>query len=138
MDKYQIDCLIIGGGVAGLASAKFLSKEFEVSKSYKPNKADWLDGKWSGLGKYTKEAVVKDGQYQRGKTSISIEKFKGSNREIRGKIIKLLLVENEIAVKDIVKKTREDEEKIITAINGLKGDGLLKIRKNNIIEINSN
>ena len=55
---------------------KFLSKEFEVSKSYKPNKADWLDGKWSGLGKYTKESVIKDGQYQRGKTSISIEKFK--------------------------------------------------------------
>ena len=68
----------------------------------------------------------------------SREKFKGSNRELRGKIIKLLLVENEIAVKDIVKKTREDEEKIITAINGLKSDGLLKIRKNNIIEINSN
>jgi len=55
---------------------KFLSKEFEVSKNYKPNKADWLDGKWSGLGKYTKESVIKDGQYQRGKTSISIEKFK--------------------------------------------------------------
>ena len=72
------------------------------------------------------------------KSKISIEKFKGSNRELRGKIIKLLLVENEIAVKDIVKKTREDEEKIINAINGLKGDGLLKIRKNNIIEINSN
>ena len=72
------------------------------------------------------------------KSKISIEKFKGSNRELRGKIIKLLLVENEIAVKDIVKKTREDEEKIITAINGLKGDGLLQIRKNNIIEINSN
>ena len=72
------------------------------------------------------------------KSKISIEKFKGSNRELRGKIIKLLLVENKIAVKDIVKKTREDEEKIITAINGLKGDGLLKIRKNNIIEINSN
>ena len=72
------------------------------------------------------------------KSKISIEKFKGSNRELRGKIIKLLLVENEIAVKDIVKKTSEDEEKIITAINGLKGDGLLKIRKNNIIEINSN
>ena len=32
----------------------------------------------------------------------------------------------------------DTEEKIITAINGLKGDGLLKIRKNNIIEINSN
>ena len=72
------------------------------------------------------------------KSKNPIEKFKGSNRELRGKIIKLLLVENEIAVKDIVKKTREDEEKIINAINGLKRDGLLKIRKNNIIEINSN
>ena len=72
------------------------------------------------------------------KSKISIEKFKGSNRELRGKIIKLLLVENEIAIKEIVDKTSEDEEKIINAINGLKGDGLLKIRKNNIIEINSN
>ena len=72
------------------------------------------------------------------KSKISIEKFKGSNRELRGRIIKLLLVENQIAIKDIVNKTSEDEEKIITAINGLKGDGLLKIGKNNIIEINSN
>ena len=72
------------------------------------------------------------------KSKNSIEKFKGSNRELRGRIIKLLLVENQIAIKDIVNKTSEDEEKIITAINGLKGDGLLKIRKNNIIEINSN
>ena len=72
------------------------------------------------------------------KSKNPIEKFKGSNRELRGKIIKLLLVENEIAIKEIVDKTSEDEEKIINAINGLKGDGLLKIRKNNIIEINSN
>ena len=72
------------------------------------------------------------------KSKISIEKFKGSNRELRGKIIKLLLVENEITIKEIVDKTSEDEEKFITAVNGLKGDGLLKIRKNNIIEINSN
>ena len=28
MDKYEVDCLIIGGGVAGLAAAKFLSQEF--------------------------------------------------------------------------------------------------------------
>ncbi|HEY8615182.1 2-oxoglutarate dehydrogenase E1 component [Phenylobacterium sp.] len=27
----------------------FLDKEFDGGKSYKPNKADWLDGKWSGL-----------------------------------------------------------------------------------------
>lgn len=29
MDKYEVDCLLIGGGVAGLASAKFLAKEFK-------------------------------------------------------------------------------------------------------------
>ncbi|WP_334160898.1 2-oxoglutarate dehydrogenase E1 component [Phenylobacterium sp.] len=27
----------------------FLDQEFEAGKGYKPNKADWLDGKWSGL-----------------------------------------------------------------------------------------
>mgnify|MGYP003325635701 FL=1 len=27
----------------------FLEKEFEAGSSYKPNKADWLDGQWSGL-----------------------------------------------------------------------------------------
>ena len=29
MDKFEIDCLIIGGGVAGLASAKYLSNKFK-------------------------------------------------------------------------------------------------------------
>jgi len=29
---------------------RFLDEEFEAGKAYKPNKADWLDGKWSGLG----------------------------------------------------------------------------------------
>ena len=65
----------------------------------------------------------------------SINKFKGSNRELRGKIIRLLLEENQISVKEVEKKIREDEKKIITAITGLKNDGLLKISKNNIIEI---
>ena len=29
----------------------FLNDEFEAGKNYKPNKADWLDGKWSGFTK---------------------------------------------------------------------------------------
>lgn len=37
----------VDGWVAEFAA--FLDKEFEAGKSYKPNKADWLDGKWSGL-----------------------------------------------------------------------------------------
>ena len=28
---------------------KFLDKEFDSAKSYKPNKADWLEGDWTGL-----------------------------------------------------------------------------------------
>lgn len=46
-----------------------LNEEFEAGKSYKPNKADWLDGKWSHL-------ESKDPEYQRGKTHISTERFK--------------------------------------------------------------
>ena len=68
----------------------------------------------------------------------SVEKFKGSNRELRGKIIKLLVMQNQITIKNIAKKTSENEEKIMTAINSLENDGLLKVRKNNTIEINSN
>ncbi|MBM1220188.1 2-oxoglutarate dehydrogenase E1 component [Ponticoccus sp. SC2-23] len=43
-----------------------LNDEFEAGKTYKPNKADWLDGRWSHLDR------EKD-KYQRGQTSISPE-----------------------------------------------------------------
>ena len=46
----------------------FLSQEFEASKSYKPNKADWLDGKWSGV-------KSREQLYQRGKTSLSEKQY---------------------------------------------------------------
>jgi 2-oxoglutarate dehydrogenase E1 component len=46
----------------------YLNEEFEAGKSYKPNKADWLDGKWSHLDKRGEE-------YQRGQTAISKETF---------------------------------------------------------------
>ena len=44
----------------------FLNDEFEAGKNYKPNKADWLDGKWSHLD-------TKDEDYQRGETWIKEE-----------------------------------------------------------------
>ena len=37
----------VDGWVSAFSS--FLDQEFDAAKSYKPNKADWLDGKWSGL-----------------------------------------------------------------------------------------
>ena len=43
-----------------------LNEEFEAGKEYRPNKADWLDGRWSGLGK-------NEGEYQRGETSVDEE-----------------------------------------------------------------
>ncbi|MDP2517062.1 2-oxoglutarate dehydrogenase E1 component [Shimia thalassica] len=46
-----------------------LNDEFEAGKEYKPNKADWLDGRWSGLDR-------EDGDYQRGKTSIHEDTLK--------------------------------------------------------------
>ncbi len=46
-----------------------LNEEFEAGKNYKPNKADWLDGKWKHL-------ESKDPEYQRGKTHITEGRFK--------------------------------------------------------------
>ncbi|MCY4300427.1 MAG: 2-oxoglutarate dehydrogenase E1 component [Aestuariivita sp.] len=43
-----------------------LNEEFETSKSYRPNKADWLDGRWSHLDRNKDD-------YVRGNTAISPE-----------------------------------------------------------------
>jgi 2-oxoglutarate dehydrogenase E1 component len=60
------DGLIPEGEIEDM-KAKFqahLNDEFEAGKNFKPNKADWLDGRWSHINK--------DGdEYQRGQTSIS-------------------------------------------------------------------
>ena len=43
-----------------------LDQEFELADSYKPNKADWLDGKWSGLTRPQDESA------RRGKTGVDM------------------------------------------------------------------
>jgi len=59
------DGLIPEGEIDDMKAAfqSYLSDEFEAGKEYRPNKADWLDGKWSHLDR-------KDEDYQRGETSI--------------------------------------------------------------------
>ncbi|MDR3441089.1 2-oxoglutarate dehydrogenase E1 component [Telmatospirillum sp.] len=37
-----------------------LEREFEAGKSFKVNKADWLEGKWAGLGALTDEEEMRD------------------------------------------------------------------------------
>ncbi len=46
-----------------------LNEEFEIGKNFKPNKADWLDGRWSGLDREKDE-------YQAGQTAIKPETMK--------------------------------------------------------------
>jgi 2-oxoglutarate dehydrogenase E1 component len=46
-----------------------LNEEFEAGKAWKPNKADWLDGRWSHLDKHEKD------KYQRGSTAIKRDTF---------------------------------------------------------------
>ncbi len=46
-----------------------LEEEFGLANNYKPNKADWLDGRWSGLGFAEDEA-------RRGNTGVELQTLK--------------------------------------------------------------
>ncbi len=65
-DRLVQDGLIPEGEIEDMKAGfqAHLNEEFEAGKSFKPNKADWLDGRWSHLDKEGE-------QYQRGKTAIS-------------------------------------------------------------------
>ncbi|WP_095587255.1 2-oxoglutarate dehydrogenase E1 component [Actibacterium ureilyticum] len=62
------DGLIPEGEIEDMKAAfqAHLNEEFEAGKEFKPNKADWLDGRWSHLDREGED-------YQRGETSISEE-----------------------------------------------------------------
>ncbi|MZR14392.1 2-oxoglutarate dehydrogenase E1 component [Maritimibacter sp. DP07] len=64
------DGLIPEGEIEDMKAAfqAHLNEEFEAGKEYKPNKADWLDGRWSHLDKQGED-------YQRGETAVSKETF---------------------------------------------------------------
>jgi len=54
-----------------------LEAEFEAGQSYRPNKADWLDGAWSGLKK------ADDGDEQRrGKTAVPVKTLKEIGKKL--------------------------------------------------------
>ncbi len=55
-----------------------LNDEFEAGKDYRPNKADWLDGRWSGF-------ETAEGEYQRGQTAVPGDTLK----EIGGALTRL-------------------------------------------------
>ena len=54
---------------------QFLDKELELAKSYKPNKADWLEGDWAGFTTATFDA-------RKGKTSVQENILRQINDQI--------------------------------------------------------
>jgi 2-oxoglutarate dehydrogenase E1 component len=48
---------------------KHLEEALEVAKSFKPNKADWLEGAWSGL-------EIASGEDRRGETAVPLQELK--------------------------------------------------------------
>jgi len=69
-DRLIKDGLIPEGEIedAKAAFQAHLNQEFEAGKEFRPNKADWLDGRWSHLDK-------QGTKYQRGKTAIKKAMF---------------------------------------------------------------
>ena len=70
-DRLVKDGLIPEGEIEDMKAAfqSMLNTEFEAGKDFKPNKADWLDGRWSHLDRRDSD------DYQRGTTGIADETF---------------------------------------------------------------
>jgi len=54
-----------------------LESEWEVGQAYKPNKADWLDGAWSGL-----RTADQQDELRRGKTAVPVKTLKEIGRKL--------------------------------------------------------
>ncbi|HYD43643.1 MAG TPA: 2-oxoglutarate dehydrogenase E1 component [Phenylobacterium sp.] len=75
----------------------FLDAEFEAGKEYKANKADWLDGKWSGLGRADEEKRV---------TGVPLQKLRDLG-------LKITSVPDRIEVHKTVKRAIENRRQAI-------------------------
>ena len=70
-ERLVADGLIPEGEIEDMKAAfqAHLNAEFEAGREFRPNKADWLDGRWSGMGK-------REGRYQRGKTAVEMARLR--------------------------------------------------------------
>ena len=64
------------------------------------------------------------------------EKFSGSNRELRGNLIKLLLKKGSLKVKTIQKELDADQDRLNEILKKMQKDDLIKMNTNNLVEIN--
>lgn len=70
---------------------------------------------------------------RRSKHYVKQSKFKGSDRELRGKILRLLLKNNSISEKKISNETKESQKRIKKVLKTLIGDGFVKIKQRKIV-----
>ncbi|WP_127090938.1 2-oxoglutarate dehydrogenase E1 component [Aquabacter cavernae] len=54
-----------------------LEGEYEAGQAYKPNKADWLDGRWAGM-----RAIHEDDDPRRGDTGVPLDQLKAIGEKI--------------------------------------------------------
>ena len=66
-----------------------------------------------------------------------IENFLGSNRELRGKIIKLLIKNGELNIDTLQQELGTENARLEKILKNLQKDELVKFNENNLIEINS-
>src|SRR5690606_35442326 len=84
-----------------------LEIEFEIGANYKPNKADWLDGAWSGL-----RSADNQDELRRGKTAVPAKMLKEIGR-------KLTEVPKDFEVHRTIGRFLENRRKMIDSGEGL-------------------
>ncbi|KRB40691.1 MAG: 2-oxoglutarate dehydrogenase E1 component [Pseudomonadota bacterium] len=83
----------------------FLDREFESGKTYKANKADWLDGKWAGL-------ALPEGDDRRGETSVPRQKLIDLGQKITA-------IPESLNIHKTVKRAIENRRNAIEAGEGI-------------------
>ncbi len=84
---------------------QFLDSEMEAGKTYKADKADWLDGKWAGL-------ALPESDERRGNTSVALKTLKDLGKRIT-------TIPNAIDVHKNVRRVIEGRRAAIEAGEGL-------------------
>ncbi len=82
-----------------------LDGEFAFSDSYKPNKADWLDGRWSGMGR-------PDSDDWRGNTGVAAETLKDVGR-------RLTVVPKDLNIHKTIGKLLEKRREMVESGRGI-------------------
>lgn len=82
-----------------------LEGDFEAANAFRPNKADWLDGRWSGLSKA-------EGEARRGDTDVEIE-------DLRKLGLKLTEIPQDFAPHRTIQRLMENRRKMIETGEGL-------------------